>query len=88
MPDIAALALQGLQIVWVNILLSGDNAVVIAMACRGLDARRRRFGVMAGSLAAVAGTLVVLLLAGFGCGNSAQKPQLMQLSMSIVNVLA
>jgi predicted tellurium resistance membrane protein TerC len=23
-----------LQIVWINILLSGDNAVVIALACR------------------------------------------------------
>ena len=23
------------QIIWVNILLSGDNAVVIALACRG-----------------------------------------------------
>ena len=54
MPDIAVLVLQGLQIVWVNILLSGDNAVVIALACRGLDARRRHFGIMAGSLAAVA----------------------------------
>ena len=24
------------KIMWINILLSGDNAVVIAMACRGL----------------------------------------------------
>ena len=24
-----------LKIMWINILLSGDNAVVIAMACRG-----------------------------------------------------
>jgi YjbE family integral membrane protein len=54
MPDIPALVLQGLQIVWVNILLSGDNAVVIALACRGLDPRQRRIGVVAGSLAAVA----------------------------------
>ena len=27
-----------LKIIWINILLSGDNAVVIAMACRGLAA--------------------------------------------------
>ncbi len=53
MSDISALVLQGLQIVWINILLSGDNAVVIALACRGLDGRRRRWGVLAGSLAAV-----------------------------------
>lgn len=54
MSDLSTLVLQGLQIVWINILLSGDNAVVIALACRGLDARRRKWGVLAGSLAAVA----------------------------------
>ncbi len=53
MSDISTLFLQGLQIVWINILLSGDNAVVIALACRGLDARRRKWGILAGSLAAV-----------------------------------
>ncbi len=53
MSDISILVLQGLQIVWINILLSGDNAVVIALACRGLDGRRRRWGILAGSLAAV-----------------------------------
>ena len=31
-----------LQIVWIDIILSGDNAVVIAMACRGLPERQRR----------------------------------------------
>ena len=53
MSDISTLVLQGLQIVWINILLSGDNAVVIALACRGLEGRRRRWGILAGSLAAV-----------------------------------
>ena len=41
-----------LQIVWIDIILSGDNAVVIAMACRGLPERQRRIGVFAGALAA------------------------------------
>ena len=27
------------QIIWINILLSGDNAVVIALACRSLPPR-------------------------------------------------
>ncbi len=54
MSDISTLLLQGLQIVWINILLSGDNAVVIALACRGLDSRRRKWGILVGSLAAVA----------------------------------
>jgi YjbE family integral membrane protein len=46
-----------LQIVWINILLSGDNAVVIAMACRGLPRRQRRWGMIIG-----AGVAAVLLI--------------------------
>jgi YjbE family integral membrane protein len=42
-----------LQIVFVNMLLSGDNAVVIAMACRGLPQRQRLWGVAIGAAAAV-----------------------------------
>jgi YjbE family integral membrane protein len=42
------------QIIWVDIVLSGDNAVVIALACRGLPARQRRSGMIIGAgLAAV-----------------------------------
>ncbi len=48
------LILPGLQIVWINVLLSGDNAVVIALACRGLPLGRRRWAIGIGSLAAVA----------------------------------
>ena len=40
------------QIVWIDIILSGDNAVVIALACRGLPPRVRRIGVVLGALAA------------------------------------
>ena len=42
-----------LEIIWINILLSGDNAVAIALACRPLPPHLRRWGVMLGSLAAV-----------------------------------
>ncbi|GGH11334.1 hypothetical protein GCM10007036_08310 [Alsobacter metallidurans] len=42
-----------LEVVWVNILLSGDNAVVIALACRGLPARQRRVGLVLGAGVAV-----------------------------------
>jgi YjbE family integral membrane protein len=45
------------QIVLINVLLSGDNAVVIAMACRGLPPRQRYWGVLIG-----AGTAAVLLI--------------------------
>src|SRR5277367_5739252 len=45
------------QIILVNILLSGDNAVVIAMACRGLPPRQRFWGMAMG-----AGVSVTLLI--------------------------
>jgi YjbE family integral membrane protein len=41
------------RIMWINILLSGDNAVVIAMACRGLPARQRIWGMVLGAGVAV-----------------------------------
>jgi len=50
-----------IQIVWINILLSGDNAVVIALACRGLPPRERRWGMVIG--AAVASLLLVVFAA-------------------------
>lgn len=42
-----------LQIVFVNLLLSGDNAVVIAMACRSLPPPQRRWGIVLGAGVAV-----------------------------------
>ena len=42
-----------LKIVVVNILLSGDNAVVIALACRSLPDKYRNTAVIAGSAGAV-----------------------------------
>jgi YjbE family integral membrane protein len=38
-----------LQVIWINILLSGDNAVVIALACRGLPPRERLWGMVIGA---------------------------------------
>jgi len=43
-----------LEIIWINIILSGDNAVVIALACRALPDRQRTLGIILGSCAAVA----------------------------------
>jgi|ERR1700761_3803543 len=45
------------RIVVINVLLSGDNAVVIALACRNLPHRQRVWGMVIG-----AGVAVVLLL--------------------------
>src|SRR5258708_48626 len=44
-----------LQIILIDILLSGDNAVVIALACRNLPPRQRRLGVFWG----VAGAIIL-----------------------------
>jgi YjbE family integral membrane protein len=42
-----------LQIVWIDILLSGDNAVVIALACRKLPPSQRLWGIVLGTLVAI-----------------------------------
>ena len=49
------------KIIWINVLLSGDNALVIAMACRGLHGRHRLWGMVIG-----AGIAVVLLISFTG----------------------
>ena len=49
------------KIIWINVLLSGDNALVIAMACRGLAPRLRLWGMVIG-----AGIAVMLLIAFTG----------------------
>jgi YjbE family integral membrane protein len=46
------------QIIWIDIILSGDNAVVIAMACRGLQVPQRRRGMIIG--AGVAAALLIV----------------------------
>jgi YjbE family integral membrane protein len=45
----AAFWIAVLEIVVVNLLLSGDNAVVIAMACRALPPRQRLWGMAIGA---------------------------------------
>jgi YjbE family integral membrane protein len=41
------------EIIWINVLLSGDNALVIALACRALPRRQRVAGMVLGAAAAV-----------------------------------
>ncbi|MCC6717284.1 MAG: YjbE family putative metal transport protein [Acetobacteraceae bacterium] len=50
------------QIAGLNILLSGDNAVVIALASRGLPAHQRRTAVLGGSLVAIVLRVVFCLI--------------------------
>jgi YjbE family integral membrane protein len=41
------------KIIWINVLLSGDNALVIALACRGLQPKQRFWGMVLGAGVAV-----------------------------------
>lgn len=52
-----------LKIIWVNILLSGDNAVVIALAARNLPARQQRMAILGGSGAAIVLRVVLTVFA-------------------------
>jgi YjbE family integral membrane protein len=52
-----------LKIIWINIVLSGDNAVVIALAARSLPPRQQMMAVGWGSGAAVTMRIVLTLFA-------------------------
>ena len=51
-----------LQIIWIDLLLSGDNAVVIALACRSLPANQRKMGMLLGAGAAVGLRIIFALV--------------------------
>ena len=48
------------QIIMIDILLGGDNAVVIALACRRLDPAKRKLGILWGTAGAI-GLRVILI---------------------------
>src|SRR6476620_6644420 len=52
-----------LTIIWVNIILSGDNAVVIALAARSLPAKQQKQAVIWGSLAAIVMRVILTIFA-------------------------
>ena len=54
---------SALEIVVINILLSGDNAVVIALACRTLPRKERRWGVVWGAAGAVVLRIILTFFA-------------------------
>ncbi|MNE41371.1 Integral membrane protein TerC family protein [compost metagenome] len=51
------------KIIWINIILSGDNAVVIALAARSLPPEQQRKAIMFGSGAAVVLRIVLTVVA-------------------------
>lgn len=59
----AAFFLALLKIIWADILLSGDNAVVIALATRRLPPQQQRRAVIGGAAAAILMRVVLALFA-------------------------
>lgn len=54
-----------MKIIWINILLSGDNAVVIALAARGLPPKQQKQAIMFGSGAAVVLRIALTIVAAW-----------------------
>ncbi|MEO3689973.1 TerC family protein [Roseateles paludis] len=59
----AAFWIALLKIIWVNILLSGDNAVVIALAARNLEPGQQKQAIVFGSGAAIVLRVLLTLFA-------------------------
>jgi YjbE family integral membrane protein len=53
----------GLEIILLNVLLSGDNAVVIALACRNLPQKQRKLGILWGVIGAVVLRIILTFFA-------------------------
>jgi YjbE family integral membrane protein len=57
--------LQWLQIIWLDLLLAGDNAVMIALAVRSLPPREQRLGRIWGTVGAAALRVLFLAIASW-----------------------
>lgn len=53
------------KIIMINIVLSGDNAVVIAMACRNLSPKAQKLGILWGTAGAVVFRIVLTFFAAW-----------------------
>ena len=54
-----------MKIIWINIILSGDNAVVIALAARSLPPHQQKQAIMFGSGAAVVLRIILTVVAAW-----------------------
>ena len=54
MSNLVAEAGAILEIVWINILLSADNAILVALACKNLPDHQQRLGIILGASGAIA----------------------------------
>ena len=60
---VSRLLIDGFSIILIDLLLAGDNALVIAMAVRALPQRQRRLAITFGAAAAVALRVVITIVA-------------------------
>jgi YjbE family integral membrane protein len=63
MPHVPRFVFDCLSIVFIDLVLAGDNALVIAMAVRPLKKRERRIGIIFGAAAAVVLRVAITILA-------------------------
>src|SRR5258708_33806932 len=69
------------KIIWINVLLSGDNALVIAMGCRGLHGRHRLWGMVI-----CAGFAAVLLMSFTGISPALMPLPFLKLVVGVGSV--
>lgn len=62
MDYVLASSVAILQIIWIDLLLSGDNAVVIALACRSLPPNLRKWGIILGAGVAILLRIIFALI--------------------------
>ena len=58
-----ALVIAILQIIAIDIILGGDNAIIIALACRNLPARQKRLGILWGTAGAILLRVILVFFA-------------------------
>lgn len=58
-----ALIIAILQIIAIDIILGGDNAIIIALACRNLPARQKRLGILWGTAGAIILRVILVFFA-------------------------
>ena len=52
-----------LQIIAIDIVLGGDNAIVIALACKNLPEKQRKLGIFYGALGAIVLRVIMVFFA-------------------------
>ena len=58
-----ALVISILQIIAIDIILGGDNAIIIALACRDLPRRQKKLGILWGTAGAIILRVILVFFA-------------------------